>query len=1167
MKLSKRILSFILAFTILSTMFACVDTGIGKVNAAGSQVNDTVGRPDSPQTPDGEQGTDSSSPRSVAPTQLNNIDSGEDTASDEGEYSKQTNSMGNVLISEFKGYYDGNGMTITVPSSVSISNNNCAGIFGKVSSGAMIKNLNTHISGSITSSSGSAGFIGILEGGTIDNVQVTFNGSLSAPIAGALIGSVTSSGSTSVVKNSAVISNNQVKFIGAKSGTNSLTNNWALIKSVPSNTSLDLGSNNVMYAYPNGSVQLSGSGGAFTFSAIPDSGWTAQYQNSDGEVVYSLPNYTVPISTNGVIYFVKFLKEVNFTASTGGAISPAGIRTLQQGETVDVVATAATGYSFSEFILTGIPASDLVPNSANPNQAVFTMGTAGGTVHAVFAPNTYTVKFNPNGDNVENLPENISATYDVAFSIPSTIPTRDGYVFKYWCTKNVDDGTGIGYSAGTTNLKNLVSENGGEYNFYAIWTVNKYTVSFNANNGSSVAPFMMDYGANFSFPNTVRTGYTFGGWFDNPEFTGTGHAIGSSATVTGNITYHAKWLNNKYTVTFNENGGYNAPSPITAYYDTAFDIPVITPEKMGHTFLGWDNQPTSQEIVYFAGDTGIINLSLGGDPSAAMVPNINLYAVWRVNSYIITWNLAGGSIAGSTQNPQTTVVYGQNYVLPSGTPVRTGYTFTGWYTSSGQGGTLINEGTTVNVTVSSTHYAHWSVNTYTVVFDKNDSAATGTMDPLICTYGIPFSLPLNEYAKTGFRFDGWALSTTGEPVYSNGDEVFQSLTTGNDVTVTLYAKWIPNRFILTFNSNGGTGSMSAMQIEFNSSVVLPTNKFTKSGYTFMGWATSFADAQAGNATYTNGASYTMRTTGATLYAVWSSNPYNVTFYGNGNDGDSSMGVQIMSFGQTANLNRNTYRRTGYSFIGWSTSPGIATVVYNDEASITMNTQGINLYAQWQPNLYTISYNANTSDMTVINIPSSQNAVYDTAINLSSMIPQRTGYSFAGWARVSTAIVSEFSVGQAVTNLTSTHNEDVILYALWSPNVYEVIWALRGGSISGSPQSVVNSVNYNGTYVFPETNPTRTGYVFNVWFSSTAPSATQIIASTTHTTTISRTIYAKWTPITYYVVYNKNAFDAIGTMEKSIHSYDDSNTQIAQNAFTRPGHNFVGWALSADGEVE
>ncbi|NLB37063.1 MAG: hypothetical protein GX824_07170 [Clostridiales bacterium] len=267
MKLSKRILSFILAFTILSTMFACVDTGIGKVNAAGSQVNDTVGRPDSPQTPDGEQGTDSSSPRSVAPTQLNNIDSGEDTASDEGEYSKQTNSMGNVLISEFKGYYDGNGMTITVPSSVSISNNNCAGIFGKVSSGAMIKNLNTHISGSITSSSGSAGFIGILEGGTIDNVQVTFNGSLSAPIAGALIGSVTSSGSTSVVKNSAVISNNQVKFIGAKSGTNSLTNNWALIKSVPSNTSLDLGSNNVMYVYPNGSVQLSRSGGAFTFSA------------------------------------------------------------------------------------------------------------------------------------------------------------------------------------------------------------------------------------------------------------------------------------------------------------------------------------------------------------------------------------------------------------------------------------------------------------------------------------------------------------------------------------------------------------------------------------------------------------------------------------------------------------------------------------------------------------------------------------------------------------------------------------------------------------------------------------------------------------------------------------------------------------------------------------
>ena len=186
---------------------------------------------------------------------------------------------------------------------------------------------------------------------------------------------------------------------------------------------------------------------------------------------------------------------------------------------------------------------------------------------------------------------------------------------------------------------------------------------------------------------------------------------------------------------------------------------------------------------------------------------------------------------------------------------------------------------------------------------------------------------------------------------------------------------------MTFNANGGTGTMSA-QIA-NVPTALTANAFTRTGYTFSGWNT----AAGGRGTaYANGATYSFAAD-ITLYAQWSALPnHTVTF--NANGGTGTMSTQIANV-PTA-LTANAFTRTGYTFSGWNTAAGGGGTAYANGATYAFAAD-ITLYAQWTalPN-HTVTFNANGGTGTMSN----QVANVPTALTVNAFT--RTGYTFSGW---------------------------------------------------------------------------------------------------------------------------------------------------------------------------
>ena len=137
---------------------------------------------------------------------------------------------------------------------------------------------------------------------------------------------------------------------------------------------------------------------------------------------------------------------------------------------------------------------------------------------------------------------------------------------------------------------------------------------------------------------------------------------------------------------------------------------------------------------------------------------------------------------GDPVPPRSGVAYGEAITPP--VPMRTGYTFTGWFTQPAGTGAAFTKDTPVldNLTV----YAQWAANPYTVAFDAN--GGTGGMASLPCTYGQVAALPSNAFTRTGWNFAGWGTAPAGAVRYGDGQGVLNppGAALGR---VTLYAMW------------------------------------------------------------------------------------------------------------------------------------------------------------------------------------------------------------------------------------------------------------------------------------------------------------------------------------------------------------------------------------------
>ena len=306
---------------------------------------------------------------------------------------------------------------------------------------------------------------------------------------------------------------------------------------------------------------------------------------------------------------------------------------------------------------------------------------------------TYAVTLNTNGGTINS--GNVTGyTYGVGATLPAADDmTYTGHTFKGWYDNENLTGSPVTAIGGAET---------GNKEYWAKWEINQYTITFDTNGGSEIAPITQDYGTEITAPdNPTRKGYTFKGWDKEiPE-----------TMPAENITVKAQWEINQYTITFDTNGG-SEIAPITQDYGTEITAPA-NPTRKGYTFKRWD-----KEI-----------------PETMPAENITVKAQWEINQYTITFDTNGGSeIAPITQD------YGTKITAPDN-PTRKGYTFKGWDKEIPK--TMPAE----NITVK----AQWEINQYTITFDTNGGSEIA---PITQDYGTEITAPADPTRK-GYTFKGW----------------------------------------------------------------------------------------------------------------------------------------------------------------------------------------------------------------------------------------------------------------------------------------------------------------------------------------------------------------------------------------------------------------------------
>ena len=460
--------------------------------------------------------------------------------------------------------------------------------------------------------------------------------------------------------------------------------------------------------------------------------------------------------------------------------------------------------------------------------------------------------------------------------------TRAGYTQVGWST--VDGGEKVyGFEDVYTQNEALT--------LYPVWNTNKYTITFDTNGGSEIAPITQDYGTEITAPdNPTRKGYTFKGWDKEiPE-----------TMPSENITVKAQWKINQYTIAFDTNGG-SEIAPITQDYGTKITAP-DNPTRKGYTFKGWD-----KEI-----------------PETMPAENITVKAQWKINQYTITFDTNGGSeIAPITQD------YGTEITAPDN-PTRKGYTFKGWDKEIPE--TMPAE----NITVK----AQWKINQYTITFDTNGGSEIA---PITQDYGTEITAPDNPTRK-GYTFKGW------------DKEIPETMPAEN---ITVKAQWKINQYTITFDTNGGS-EIAPITQDYGTEITAPDNP-TRKGYTFKGWDKEIPE--------------TMPAENITVKAQWKINQYTITFDTNGG---SEIAPITQDYGTEITAPDNPTRK-GYTFKGW-----------DKEIPETMPAENITVKAQWKINQYTITFDTNGGSEIA---PITQD--YGTEITAPDN-PTRKGYTFRGW---------------------------------------------------------------------------------------------------------------------------------------------------------------------------
>ncbi|MFP1678364.1 InlB B-repeat-containing protein [Alloalcanivorax sp. C16-2] len=454
----------------------------------------------------------------------------------------------------------------------------------------------------------------------------------------------------------------------------------------------------------------------------------------------------------------------------------------------------------------------------------------------------------------------------------------------------------------------------------------------------------------------------------------------------------------------------NGDAAETTRYFPDTTIPLPQPQRDGYLFEGWNTASDGSGTGYTD------SLALGGMDQT-------LYAQWRLEVYTVSFDTDGGEALDDLELEP-------GAALSAPTPVREGYTFTGWQPA------LPATMPETDLTVT----AQWQVNQYTLTFNSNGGSAVGALTQ---DYGSAITAPTAP-TLAGYTFTGWSPAVPATVPAQN---------------LTLTAQWQVNQYTLTFDSNGGS-AVGALTQNYGSAVTTPAAP-TREGHTFTGWSPAVPT--------------TVPAQNLTLTAQWQVNQYTITFNSNGG---SAVGALTQDYGSAVSA-PSAPTREGHTFTGWS--PAVPA---------TVPAQNLTLTAQWDVNAYTLSFDSAggtpvaplTQDYgTAITAPTAPQREFHVfqgwSPALPATMPAENRVLTAVWqeyGRYTAAVVvqGEGQVTPASQTLYETQSAQFSL-TLNDPDDYVTVngcgASLAGGLITTAPLTANCTVQVG---IFPSTQPEK-----------------------------------------------------------------------------------------------
>lgn len=734
-------------------------------------------------------------------------------------------------------------------------------------------------------------------------------------------------------------------------------------------------------------------GGSAIWTATPSTGYNFS-KWSNGSTTNPLTVSNITANTHITPVFV--LKSYTVTWNpNGGSVSPTST-TKTHGSTLGALPTptraadAQYTYTFKGWFTAATGGTQIsASTTVTGNVTYYAQWTA--------TLRSYTATFNGNGGGTPS-PSTITKTYG---SELGTLPTcsRTGYTFLGWYTAS-SGGTKI---SSTTKITGTVT-------YYAQWSINSYTLTYNVNGGNAVSPASksVQYGSAYgTLPTPTKSSdaeytYAFAGWYTSAS--GGTQVTANTTMGAGNTTIYAHWTATRRSYTINYQttyGSLNRTSQSVAYGSKGsctLTMPDNTAE-FTYTFVGW----------YTAANGG--GTKVGSEltletPAITGTVTYYSYVTRSTKSYTHTFNAnGGGTVSPATITKAYNTALG---TLP--TVSRTGYTFVGWFdTSAASGGTQAT--TTTKVTGTKTWYARWSINSYTFTFDKNGgntpSVTTITKEYNTAVGTLP-TCTRNANNTYTYAFAGWFDTSAS----SGGTQ----LTTATKVTSnkTWYARWTPTykNYTVTWDGNGGTPSKSSSSFHYNDALgTLPTA--TRTGYTFKGWSTSKTDT-------VNVSTTTKVTANVTYYAVWTINSYTWAFDANGGTGDTTKTLNYNATLSTLpTASRASTAANNYTFAGWFDTD--ASTGGTQLTTSTKCTGNKTWYARWTASTrqYKLTVTAGTGGTV------SGGGTYNYNASATLKATANSGYHFVKWSDGNTSATRTVTVTKDAT-YTATFEQDPYL---------------------------------------------------------------------------------------------------------------------------------------------